>query len=103
MEIGFLLSETFIVNAERDGDEMKLVMKEFTRKESIEIKQRYWREFAASLRGIDQAIEKVKNGETVHFCKPFVNNFYVTVTSAASVVLVSSDEKFRLLTVTGKN
>ena len=54
---------------------------------SIEIKQKYWREF---VHGIEQAIEKVKNGETVHYRKQFGDNFYITVTAEASVVLESS-------------
>ena len=29
MEIGYMLSETFIINSVRDGDQMKIVLKEF--------------------------------------------------------------------------
>ena len=61
---------------------------------SIEIKQVYWREF---VREIDLAIEKVKNGETVHYRKQFGDNFYITVTAEASVVLESSVDEIELL------
>ena len=49
MELGYMLSETFVINAVRDDDEMKLVMKEFTFHGSIELPQKCWRGFAGLL------------------------------------------------------
>jgi len=96
VEIGFMLSETFMIDAVCDGDEMKLVMKEFTSNESIELPQKCWRGFASLLCGIDQAIKSVQNGDTVHYSKPFGEGYYATVNSYASVVLESPDGKIGL-------
>ena len=86
-----MLSETFVIDAVRDGDEMKLVIKEHTFQESIELPQKCWREFAGLLSQIDRAIEDVQNGEAVHFRASFGDDFYASVNSDANVVLESLD------------
>ena len=91
MELGYMLSETFVINAVRDGDEMKLVMKEFSFQESIELPQKCWRGFAGLLNQIDRAIEDVQNGELIHFRASFSNGFHASVNSDANVVLESPD------------
>ena len=95
-EIGYMLSETFIINAVRDGDGMKIVMKEFTFNQSIELPQTCWRGFASLLRGIGQAIESNQKGETVHYRKSFGEGYYATVTSGTGVDLVSPNGKIEL-------
>jgi hypothetical protein len=76
MEISYILSDV----------EKKLVLKDFN--DSIELPQKYWREFASLLSRISQSIEDDKN-----FRKPFGDGFYASVNSNGSVVLESSDRK----------
>ena len=86
-----MLSETFIINAKRDGDEMKIVMKEFTFQESIEIPQKHWRKFAALCANISRAAKDVFEGKTVNFRESFGESSYAIVSSdshsAGNVVL----------------
>jgi len=76
-----MLSETFIIDAKRDGDEMKIVMKEFTFKESIDIPQNRWRKFAALCSDISRAAEDAREGKTVNFRESFGESSYAIVTS----------------------
>ena len=91
-----MLFETFIINAVRDGDEMKLVLKEFKFNQSIELPQKCWRGFASLLPGIDQAIVSNQNGETVHYRESFGEGYYATVTPEARVVLESTNGKIEM-------
>jgi hypothetical protein len=100
MEIGFMLSETFIVNSIRFDDEMRLVLKEFTSRESIEIPQKHWSELVALCPDICLAVNQIRGGECVNFHKSFGDNFYAKVTSvnSASVILYreASEERIRI-------
>ena len=91
-----MLSETFTINAVRDGNEMKIVMKEYTFQESIELPQRCWREFVGLLGQISHAIQDVQNGETNHFRASFGDGFYASVNSNADVVLEAPDGRIVL-------
>ena len=95
-EIGYMLSETFTINAVRDGNEMKLVMKEYTFNQAIELPQSCWREFASLICGIHQAIESVQNGNTVYYRKSFGEGYYANVSSETGVDLESPDGKIGL-------
>jgi len=81
MELGFMLSETFIINAKRDGDEMKIAMKEFTFKESIDIPQKHWRKFATLCANISRAAEDAREGKAVNFRESFGESCYAIVSS----------------------
>jgi len=94
-----MLSETFIVNSVRFGEEMKLVLKELTSRESIEIPQKHWSELAALCPGICLAVDQVRGGDYVNFHKSFGDNFYVKVASvnSASVVLYREASEERVM------
>jgi len=81
-----MLSETFIINSVRDGDRMKIVLKEFN--QSFVIPQSCWREFVSLLPEINLAIEDAK-----FFQKSFGDGFYVGVNCNCNVLLESSTEK----------
>ena len=76
-----MLSETFIINAKRDGDEMKIVMKEITFKESIDIPQKQWHKFSALCSDISRAVEDAREGKVVTFRESFGESSYAIVSS----------------------